>query len=82
MRIFVCIVSGIVLGIWKMLVSAFVIINFIWTLISGKRMRELATFSEIWNTQMYVFMRYCIFLTNERPFPFRPLTKNISKFAK
>jgi sorbitol-specific phosphotransferase system component IIC len=82
MRIVVGVVTGILLGIWKMLISAFWVINFVWVLVTGKRIRELADFSETWNTQMYVFIRYIIFLTNERPFPFRPLTKNISKFKR
>lgn len=80
MRIIVGIVTGITLGIWKIAINLFVMINFIWTLISGKRIKELATLSETWNTQMYALQRYIILLTNERPFPFTPLMKNISKF--
>lgn len=38
--------------------------------------------SEIWNTQIYIFLRYMTFVTNERPFPFTGLTKNLSKFKK
>ncbi|MAG38133.1 hypothetical protein CMI45_01985 [Candidatus Pacearchaeota archaeon] len=80
MRIVVAIITGIILGVWKILIQLFFIINFIWTLISGKRIKELATLSEIWNTQWYVFIRYINFVTNERPFPFKPLTKSFSKF--
>ena len=82
MRIVVAIVTGIILAVWKILIDIFFIINFIWTLISGKRLSELAVLSEIWNTQMYFFKRYMIFLTNVRPFPFTPLAKNIGKFVK
>ena len=80
MRIVVAIITGIILGIWKIAINIFFIINFIWTLIAGKRIQELSTLSEIWNTQMYTFLRYLNFVTNERPFPFSPLKKNISKF--
>ena len=82
MRIVVGIVSGIILGVWKILIQVFGIINFIWTLISGKRIRELAVLSEIWNTQIYVFLRYMTFVSNERPMPFRRLTSSFSKFGK
>ena len=82
MRIIVGIISGIILFVWRYLIFVFVVINFVWTLISGKRIKELADLSEIWNTQWYVFTRYMIFESNERPMPFGRLTKNISKFSK
>jgi len=82
MRIVVAIVTGIILGVWKIAIQIFFIINFIWTLISGKRIKELAVLCEIWNTQWYVFVRYLLFVTNERPFPFKPLTKSISKYER
>jgi len=82
MRIIVGIVTGIILGVWKILIQLFVIINFIWTLISGKRIKELAEFSEIWNTQMYIFMRYMTFVSNKRPMPFNSMTRSFSKFSK
>ena len=46
----------------------------------GKRLRDVAELSEIWNTQWYIFQRYIIFVSNQRPFPFGKLEKNISKF--
>jgi len=82
MRIVVLIVSGIVFGVWRWFIVVLAIINWIYTLFAGKRMKELADLSEIWNTQMYTFMRYLTFVTNKRPFPFEKLTKNISKFGK
>lgn len=82
MRIFVGIVTGIILGIWKALIILFIIINWIYVLFAGKRLKELAKMSEIWNTQMYIFTRYLIFLTNKRPFPFNSLEKSISKYGK
>ena len=82
MRIVVFIVSGIVLGIWRYFIIVLFIINWFYTVFNGKRMKELARLSEIWNTQMYVFLRYVTFVTNERPFPFENLTKSISKFGK
>lgn len=82
MRVVVAIVAGIILGVWKILIQVFFVINFIWTLIAGKRIKELAEMSETWNTQNYVFTRYMFFVTNERPFPFRSLKKSMSKYSK
>lgn len=81
-RIIVGIVSGIILVVWRYLIFVFCVINFFYTLFSGKRMRDLAEMSETWNTQWYVFQKYMFFLTNKRPFPFTSLEKNISKFEK
>ena len=82
MRIIVSIVSGIILTIWRVFIVILAVINLVYTLIMGKRLKELARLCEIWNTQLYIFVRYLIFVTNERPFPFNSLTKNISKFKK
>ena len=80
MRIPVIIVSGIILCAWGYLVGLLIIVNFFYTIFSSKRMKEVALFSEIWNTQVYSFMRYITFVENKRPFPFSDLEKNISKF--
>ena len=80
MRIVVLIVSGIVLGVWRYLIFVFAIINFVYSLFTAKRLKELAELSEIWNTQWYIFQKYMIFVTNVRPFPFTKLAKNMSKF--
>ena len=82
MRIVVLIVSGIVLAAWRYLIIVFWLINFFYSVFSGKRLKELADLSEIWNTQSYIFQRYIIFESNERPFPFRKLTPSFSKFEK
>ena len=80
MRIIVLVVSGIVLGVWQYFIFVLAIINWIYDVFAGKRLKELAEMSEIWNTQNYIFVRYLTSMSNERPFPFRKLTKNISKF--
>ena len=82
MRIVVGIVSGIILGVWQYFIVALFVVNFIYTLFSGKRLKELAEMSEIWNTQWYVFQRYLIFESNARPFPFAKLERSMSKFGK
>ena len=82
MRIVICFVSGIVLSVWRWFIIVLAIINWLYVVFTGKRLRELANMSEIWNTQMYTFMRYLTFVTNQRPFPFKSLSKSISKFGK
>ena len=82
MRIVVGVVTGIILSVWRLLIYVFVLINVVYTLFSGKRHKEIAEMSEIWNTQVYIFIRYMTFVTNQRPFPFENMTKNLSKFNK
>ena len=82
MRIFVMIVSGIILGIWRYFIFAISFVNWIYTLFRGKRLKEISNLSEVWNTQIYTFLRYLTLVSNDRPFPFRNLTKNISKFKR
>lgn len=80
MRLVVLIVTGIVLAAWKTLIVVLVILNWIITIFSGKRHKGMAELSEIWNAQVYDFLRYMAFVTNRRPFPFSPLAPPISKF--
>ncbi len=79
-RIAVFVVSGFILLIWRTFTYTITLINLIYTLMVGKRLRDVAELSEIWNTQWYIFQRYIIFVSNQRPFPFGKLEKNISKF--
>jgi len=81
-RIVVLVVSGIILSIWKSLIQVLVLVHWIMVIFSGKRNQGLAEFSEIWNTQMYIFLRYMTFVSNKRPFPFDAIGKNISKYEK
>ena len=81
MRILVGIVSGIILAAWSILIKLFVIINWVVVVFAGKRVRELASLAEIWNTQIYDFLRYMTLVSNKRPFPFNSIKESISKFA-
>lgn len=80
-RIIVGIVSGIILGVWKMLTTILAIVNWFIVIFSGKRNKELADFCEYWNTEIYKFIRYITFVSNKRPFPFSNMER-ISKFEK
>lgn len=77
-RIPVLVVSGIVLGVWRGLISLLAIINWLIVVFSGTRNKQLAEFSEYWNTEFYKFTRYLTFVSNKRPFPF----SNLERFSK
>ncbi len=78
-RIIVLIISGIILKIWSSLVCIIAVVHWIIVIFSGKRNKELAMFSEYWNTETYKFIRYLTFVSNKRPFPFTSMGR-ISKF--
>lgn len=80
-RIIVAIVTGIILGIWKILINILALVNWLITVFSGKRNKKMAEFSEYWNTELYRFSRYLTFVSNERPFPFTSM-RRMSKFNK
>lgn len=82
MRIIVGLISGIIFVVWRYLIIVLMIFNLVYTLFMGKRLKEFAEMCEVWNTQWYTFQRYLFFVSNERPFPFKALTKNMSKFKK
>ena len=79
MRILIAIVSGIILGIWKILVVILGVVNWFIVVFSGKRNKGLAGFCEYWNTELYKFIRYLTFVSNKRPFPFSTMER-MSKF--
>ena len=78
MRIVVGVVSGIILSIWKILVQVVAVIHFVYVLISGKKHKGLANFSNYWNVQVYKYLRYMTFTTNNKPFPFSNIEKELT----
>ncbi len=79
-RILALIISGIILSVWGALIKLLALVNFFVVIFSGKRNRGIAEFCEYWNTELYRFIRYITFVTNERPFPFTSIAERISKF--
>ena len=79
-RIIVGIISGIILGLWKVIIIVLGIINWLITVFSGKRNKDIANFCEYWNTETYKYIRYLTFVTNTRPFPFTN-AERMSKFG-
>jgi hypothetical protein len=82
MRIIVGLVSGLIIGFWKVLVQIVAVLHWFYVLFVGKRNKDLALFCEYWNSQIYKFARYMTFNTNERPFPFNDLGKNVLPYSK
>lgn len=79
MRIPVFIVSGIILNVWGFFILCFAIAQLILILLEGKRNKELLEMCNIYLIQIYVFIKYVVFLSEERPFPFGNLKKEIEK---
>ena len=79
-RIFVAIISGIILAIWRYFIIIIGIVNWLIVVFSGKRNQDLAELSEYWNTEMYKYIRYLTFVSNIRPFPFSNVER-MSKFG-
>lgn len=77
MRFVVGIVTGIILGVWSILIRLFVFIQIIIVLITGKRNKALADFCQDWNSYAYKYMKYLTFASNERVFPFAEWKKPI-----
>ena len=80
-KIIILIVSGVILSIWKILIQILAIINWLITIFTGKRNKEMAELCEYWNTEVYKYIRYLTSVTNKRPFPFSDVER-ISKFEK
>lgn len=78
-RIIVAIISGIILNIWQIAILILGILNWLITIITGKRNRDIAEFCEYWNTEFYKYVRYLTFVSNVRPFPFTSVQR-ISKY--
>ena len=78
-RIIVAIITGVILAVWRYLIFVFAIVNWFIVIFSRKRNIELAMFSEYFNTELYRYLRYLTFVSNERPFPFTDMQR-ISEF--
>ena len=80
-RIVVAIISGIILSVWRILIKVLAIVNWVITIFTGKRNKDMADLCEYWNTEVYKYIRYMTFVSNKRPFPFSNVER-MSKFGK
>jgi hypothetical protein len=74
-RIIVAIVSGIILKVWGIFICVLVIVNWFIVVFSGKKKKDIYELCEPWNIELYKFVRYMTFVTNDRPFPFSSVGK-------
>ena len=81
MRIIVLIICGFIGYFWSMLAGVLVLFNWLHALVFGFRNKTLAEFIEYYVTFAYTVGRYMAGVSNERPFPFTPITP-ISKFKE
>ena len=79
LRIVIGIISGIILGLWKVIVQVVVVIHWFYVIITGKRNKGLAQFCNMWVTYVYNYVRYMTLTTNKRPFPFNEFGKVLEK---
>lgn len=75
-RLVVLIVSGIIFYFWNILIAIVFIINFIIAIITGKPNQSLSDFGAIWVKEIYRAVQYLLFISEERPFPFKSIQFN------
>ena len=80
-RILIFFISGIIITVWMYLAFILSLINVIYTLIKNSRHKEIAEFTEYFNTELYKFSRYISGISNQRPFPFSNVER-MSKFTR
>ncbi len=79
MRIPVFIVSGIILKVWGFFILCFAIAHLVFIIIEGKKNKELLAMCNVYLIQLYVFVKYVTFISDEKPFPFGDLKKKINE---
>lgn len=77
MRIPIAIVSGFILDVWGFFIFIFALVQLVLILVEGKKEKELLRMCNVYLVQLYIFVKYVTFLSNERPFPFGDLKKEI-----
>ena len=63
----------IIAELWGFLVVVLAIVNFIITLFTNKRNKNISEFTNLYVSYVYSNIRYLFFTTNERPWPFNKL---------
>ncbi len=79
MRILIFIITGVIVYLWGYVSLFLILVNWILTLISGKRNQAIGEFVEKWSSTVYYFAHYVSGESNERPFPFTRI-KSVGKF--
>jgi hypothetical protein len=75
MRIPVFIVSATILKVWGFFILMFALVQFILIILKKKKEKEFLSMSTMFSEQVYCFMRYITFISEEKPFPFSKIKK-------
>ncbi|MCX6746703.1 MAG: DUF4389 domain-containing protein [Candidatus Pacearchaeota archaeon] len=75
MRIPIFIVSGVILKVWGFFILIFALVQFILIFLEKKKEEEFSRMFNLFGEQLYCFIRYITFISEEKPFPFSGLKK-------
>ena len=70
MRLFFMFVIALLYSVSRVVVSAVVVVQFFWVLLTGEANQKLQIFGQALSTYTYQIILYLTFNTEERPFPF------------
>jgi len=78
LRILISGISGIIFYIWTWLTIILSVINLVWTILSGEKIKEFYGFSEEYSKELNIFARYVSFTSDDRPLPFKKIFKKFN----
>ena len=70
LRLFFMLVVALLYSISRIVVTAVVLVQFFWVLLTGEANEKLRVFGQSLSTYTYQIVMYLTFNTEERPFPF------------
>lgn len=79
LRIPIVIIGWVIMDLWAVLAAFIAALHWIYAIFTGKRHKGLADFNNYFVTYMYNFVRYAVFATNARPFPWADFGKPVEK---
>lgn len=75
-RLLVLLVCGIIFYFWNIFTAVIFIINLIIALVKKKPNKDLIRFCSIWLIQLTITLKYLLFMSDEKPFPFSDIKIN------
>lgn len=78
-RVPVIIIGWVLMDLWAAVAVFVAVIHWFYALFTARRHRGMAKFSNTFITYMYRFVRYALFTTNRRPFPWNDFGKEMEK---
>jgi hypothetical protein len=78
-RVPVVIVGWVLMDLWGVVATFVAVIHWLYALATAKRHKGMASFNNTFVAYMYAFVRYALFTTNKRPFPWNEFGKPVEK---